>query len=174
MKEAIGIGLLGLGTVSSSVAQVLVTKADCLADQAGLPLILKKVLVRDVNKRGSVEVRGNLLTSDPEEVVSHPEVDKVIEVIGGEHPATEYIRQALAGEKHVVTANREVMTKHGYELLSLAKRHNAGIRYEASVGSGISLVSTLQQDLAANTISAIRAIVNGTDFDIQIHLELRN
>lgn len=162
VKKAIGIGLLGLGIVGSSVAEVLATKADSLAEQAGLPLIVKKVLVRDVSKRRSIELDSDLLTTHPEEVLSHPEVDIVIELIGGEYPATEYIKQVLASGKHVVTANKEVIAKHGYELLSLARKHNAEVRYEASVGSGIPLVSTFQQDLAANRISAIRAILNGT------------
>ena len=82
--------------------------------------------------------------------------------MGGEHPATEYIERAIANEKHVVTANKEVMAKHGYELFSLAGKHNADLRYEASVGSGIPLISSFQQDLAANKISAIQAILNGT------------
>jgi len=162
MKRTIGIGLLGLGTVGSGVAEVLVTKADSLAEQAGLPLILKKVLVRDRNKRRTAKLSPNLLTSHPEEVLSHPEVDIVIELMGGEHPAKEYIEQAITSGKHVVTANKEVISKHGYELFSLAKKHNADLRYEASVGSGIPLISSFQQDLAANKISAIQAILNGT------------
>jgi homoserine dehydrogenase len=162
VKKAIGIGLLGLGTVGAGVAQVLATKAEGLAEQAGLPLVLRKVLVRDVDRRRPVEVDPNLLTSHPEEVLSHPQVDIVIELIGGEYPATEYIKQALASGKHIVTANKEVVAKHGYELFSLARKHNSSIRYEASVGSGIPLISTFQQDLAANSISAIHAIVNGT------------
>jgi len=162
MKRTIGIGLLGLGTVGSGVADVLATKADSLAEQAGLPLVLKKVLVRHLNKRRSAKVSRNLLTSYPEEVLSHPEVDIVIELIGGEHPATEYIERAIASGRHVVTANKEVMAKHGYELFSLARKHNADLRYEASVGSGIPLISSFQQDLAANKISAIHAILNGT------------
>ena len=162
MKKDIGIGLLGLGTVGSGLAEVLVTRAGSLAEQAGIPLILKKVLVRDVNKQRSVALNTSLLTSRPEEILSHPEVDIVVELIGGEHPATEYIEQAIANGKHVVTANKEVMAKHGYQLLSLAGKHNAGLRYEASVGSGIPLISSFQQDLAANRISAIHAILNGT------------
>jgi homoserine dehydrogenase len=162
MKKDIGIGLLGLGTVGSGVAEVLATRADSLAEQAGLPLILKKVLERNVNKHYPAELGSNLLTTHPEEVLSHPEVDIVIELIGGEHPATEYIERAIANGKHVVTANKEVISKHGYELLSLARKHNAGLRYEASVGSGIPLISPFQQDLAANKISAIHAILNGT------------
>jgi homoserine dehydrogenase len=162
MKKDVGVGLLGLGTVGSAVAKVLVAKADSLAEQAGLSLILKKVLVRDVNKQRPAELSSSLLTSHPEEVLSHPEVDIVIELIGGENPATEYIEQAIASGKHVVTANKEVIAKHGYELFSLAKKHNADLRYEASVGSGIPLISSFQQDLAANKISAIHAILNGT------------
>ena len=162
MKKAIGIGLLGLGTVGSGVAEVLANKADSLAEQAGLPLILKKVLVRDVGKRRTVKLEPGLLTGSAEEVLSHPDVDIVIELIGGENPAEQYIAKALANGKHVVTANKEVMAKHGYELLSVASKHDADLRYEASVGSGIPLISTFQQDLAANRISAIRAILNGT------------
>jgi homoserine dehydrogenase len=162
MRRAIGIGLLGLGTVGSGVAGVLATKADRLAEQAGLPLILKKVLVRDTSKRRAAKLSANLLTAYPEEVLSDPEVDIVIELVGGEHPATEYITQALASGRHVVTANKEVIAKHGYELSSLAGKHHVDLRYEASVGSGIPLISTFQQDLAANKISAIRAILNGT------------
>jgi homoserine dehydrogenase len=162
MKNAIGIGLLGLGTVGSGVVEVLATRADSLAEQAGLPLILKKVLVHNVNKRRSVKVSSSLLTSHPEEVLAHPKVDIVIELIGGEHPATEYIERAITSGKHIVTANKEVMAKHGYELFSLARKHNTDLRYEASVGSGIPLISSFQRDLAANKISAIQAILNGT------------
>jgi homoserine dehydrogenase len=162
MKKDIGIGLLGLGTVGSGVAEVLANKADSLAGQAGLPLVLKKVAERDVSKRCPAELGLTLLTTNAEEVLSHPEVDIVIELIGGEYPATEYIERAIANGKHVVTANKEVISKHGYELLSLARKHNTDLRYEASVGSGIPLISPFQQDLAANKISAIHAILNGT------------
>jgi homoserine dehydrogenase len=162
MKKDIGIGLLGLGTVGSGVAEVLATRASSLAEQAGLPLTLKKVLERDVSKRYPAKLGPNLSTIRPEEVLSHPEVDIVIELIGGEHPATEYIERAITNGKNVVTANKEVISKHGYELLSLARKHNADLRYEASVGSGIPLISPFQHDLAANKISAIHAILNGT------------
>jgi len=162
MKEDIGIGLLGLGVVGSAVAQALVDKASALADQIGASLVLDKVLVRDVTKQRRVKLGPQQLTPHPEEVLTSPEVDIVIELIGGEHPALEYIKQAIVHNKHVVTANKEVIAKHGYELLSLAQEHNVDLRYEASVGSGIPLISTFQQDLAANDISAIFAILNGT------------
>jgi len=162
MGKNVGIGLLGLGVVGSAVADSLLNKADKLAEQAGGSLALKKVLVRDANKPRPISVEPKVLTSKASEVLSDPEVNIVIELIGGEHPATEYIEQAITTGKHVVTANKEVMAKHGYELLSLAKEHGINLRYEASVGSGIPLISPFQQDLAANDISAIHAILNGT------------
>jgi len=162
MKEEIGIGLLGLGVVGSGVAEVLVSKAEKLAGYVGASLVLKKVLVRDVNRRRTVSLKPQLLTSNFEEVLTDPEVDVVIEVIGGEHPATEYIEQAITNGKHVVTANKEVMAKHGYELLSSAQKNGVGLRYEASVGSGIPLIAAFQQDLVSNDIWAIYGILNGT------------
>jgi len=160
--QNIGIGLLGMGVVGSGVARVLINKADNLAEQAGFPLILKKVLVRDAKKQRSIELTPNLLVTHLDEILSDPEIDIVIELIGGEYPAKEYIERAITNGKHVVTANKELMAKYGYELLTLARKHNTDLRYEASVGSGIPLISTFQQDLAANQISAIYAILNGT------------
>ncbi|HUV46408.1 MAG TPA: homoserine dehydrogenase, partial [Dehalococcoidia bacterium] len=162
MTKDIGIGLLGLGTVGSGVARVLRDKASSLAGQAGASLVLKKVLECDITKPRALKLEPRILANHIDEVIADPEVDIVIEVIGGEHPALEYIKQAITNGKHVVTANKEVIAKYGYELLSLAQKHNVGLRYEASVGSGIPLISPFQQDLAANDISAIHAILNGT------------
>ncbi len=158
----IGIGLLGLGVVGSAAAEVLLSKVDKLAEQVGIPLILQKVLVRDANKQRTIKLEPYILTEHAGEVVANPEVDIVIEVMGGEHPALEYMKQAIANGKHVITANKEVIAKYGYELLSLAQKRNVDLRYEASVGSGIPLISPFQQDLAANDISTIYAILNGT------------
>lgn len=162
MTKDIGIGLLGLGTVGSGVARVLRDKASSLAEQAGASLVLKKVLERDITKPRALKLETRMLANHIDEVITDPKVDIVIEVIGGEHPAFEYIKQAITNGKHVVTANKEVIAKYGYELLSLAQKYNVALRYEASVGSGIPLISPFQQDLAANDISAIYAILNGT------------
>jgi homoserine dehydrogenase len=162
MNKAIGIGLLGLGSVGGGVAEVLADRAQGLAEQAGLPLVLKKVLVHDVGKRRPAKISPDLLTGQPDEVLSHPDVDVVVELIGGEHPAKEYIEQAIIHGKHVVTANKELMAKYGHELLSLAGEHSTCLRYEASVGSGIPLISPFERDLGANRITAIQAILNGT------------
>jgi len=162
IKKSIGIGLLGLGVVGSGVAEALLSKAESLAEQVGTSLVLRKALVRDVDKKRTVKLKPRLLTRNPEEVFANPEVDIVIEVIGAEHPAFEYITQAITHNKNVVTANKEVIAKHGAGLFSLAKEHNVDLRYEASVGSGIPLIAPFQRDLAANDISAIYGILNGT------------
>jgi len=160
--KSIGIGLMGLGVIGSGVAKVLLGKTEAIARQAGSLLVLKKVLECDLTKHGSMGIERRLFTTDFAEIVSHREIDIVIELIGGEHPAFEYIREAILAGKHVVTANKEVMAKHGYELLTLAQEHQVALRFEASVGGGIPLIATFQEDLAANDISAIYGIVNGT------------
>ncbi|TRZ94310.1 MAG: homoserine dehydrogenase, partial [Dehalococcoidia bacterium] len=108
-KESIGIGLMGLGVIGSGVAKVLMGKSDTLAREAGSSLVLKKVMEQDLSKHGSMRIEPHLFTTQFAEVVSHPEIDIVIELIGGEHPAFEYIRECLISGKHVVTANKEVM-----------------------------------------------------------------
>ncbi|MBM2832030.1 MAG: metM [Dehalococcoidia bacterium] len=162
MKKGIGIGLLGLGVVGSGVAQVLLQKADFLERQAGSPLSLKRVLVRHPGKRRSLKIAPALLTTRAEDILQDPAVDIVVEVIGGESPAREYIREALQRGKSVVTANKEVMAKYGPELLSLAGEKGVFLHFEASVGGGIPLIAPFQRDIRANDIRGIHAIINGT------------
>ena len=161
MRE-IGVGLLGLGVVGSEVANVLLQRSGRLSEQVGASVTLRKVLVRDANKPRPYPLPAGLLTVNADELFNDPLIDIVIELVGGEQPALDYIRRAILSRKHVVTANKEVIAKNGYKLLSLAAQHGVDLRYEASVGSGIPILSPLQQDLAANEIHAIRAIVNGT------------
>ncbi len=161
-KASINIGLLGLGVVGGGVARMLGEKAENLAEQVGCPLILKRILVRQPDKKRSLDVGPGLLTTEAQDILADPEIDMVVEVMGGENPALEYISQALLGGKHVVTANKEVLSKHGPELLSQAQSRGVGLRYEASVGGGIPLVAPFQRDLAGNRISGIQAIINGT------------
>jgi homoserine dehydrogenase len=161
-KKSIGIGLMGLGVIGGGVAKVLLGKPDVLAREAGSRLDLKKLLEKDLSKHGSLGIERDLFTTKFEELVQHPQVDIVVELMGGEHPAFEFIKEALSRGKHVVTANKEVMSKHWRELLTVAQDHKVCLRYEASVGGGIPLIAPFQEDLVANDISTIYAIVNGT------------
>ncbi|HEX77355.1 MAG TPA: homoserine dehydrogenase [Dehalococcoidia bacterium] len=160
--EEVGIGLLGLGVVGGGVARVLTQKRQELAAEAGCPLVLRKALVRHLDKGRSVSLTSDLLTTNPAEVLDDPRIDIIVEVMGGESPAQDYICRALSQGKSVVTANKEVIAKHAPRLLALAREHGVGLSFEASVGGGIPLVAPFQQDLAANRLSALQAIINGT------------
>ncbi len=160
--RAIGIGLLGLGVVGSGVARILTERADTYAARVGRALEIRRVLVRDPRKPRPVELPPGMLGTDPEAVLGDPAIALVIEVMGGEQPAYEYLCRALERGKYVVTANKEVMAKHGPELYELAARRGVDILFEASVGGGIPLIAPLQRDLLANEITSMRAIINGT------------
>ena len=161
-KDSIGIGLLGLGVVGGGVARTLSRRAETLDAQVGCPLRLRKIAEKDLAKTRASKMDPDLFTTDPAEVIGDPEIDIIIEVLGGEHPAMEYINEALNRGKYVVTSNKEVMAKHFPEFLSLAKEKGVDILYEASVGGGIPLIAPFKQDLLANEISTIYAIINGT------------
>ncbi|HTE84487.1 MAG TPA: homoserine dehydrogenase [Dehalococcoidia bacterium] len=158
----IGVGLLGLGVVGSGVARVLTERKDAYERRAGRRLELRRILIRDEHKARQDQTDAALLTTDPDAVLNDPEIQIVVEVMGGEHPAYDYIRRALASGRYVVTANKEVIAKHGPELLSLARANGVDILFEASAGGGIPLIAPLKRDLLGNEVGSMRAIVNGT------------
>ncbi len=156
-SEMTGIGLLGAGVVGSEVARVIL-KPD---DSANGSLSLNGILVRDTTKIRDGVPQG-LITTDPEEVLSDGRNRIVVEVMGGEEPARSYMAAALNAGKHVVTANKEALAKHGDELLGLASDNGVTLSFEASVGGGIPVLAVIQDSLSANRIESIRAIINGT------------
>jgi homoserine dehydrogenase len=162
--RSIGIGLMGLGVIAGQVARVLTEKADALAEKVGCPIVLRKikVLPQDMSRPQAKQMPAGLFTTEEDEFFQEPGIDIVVEAIGGESPALDYLKRALSGGKHVVTSNKEVIAKHGTELLALARRHGVGLLYEASVGGGIPLIAPFKHDLVANDITGIFAIINGT------------
>ena len=161
-REAVGVALLGAGTVGTGVAQTLAARADELARYAGRPLRLVGVLVRDTAKPRPGFPSGVRLTGDAAALTSAGDVDVVIEAMGGEQPALGCIESALRSGKHVVTANKRVMALHGPELLALAAEHGVTLAFEASVGGGIPIIGPLVRDLAGNRITGVNAVINGT------------
>jgi homoserine dehydrogenase len=161
-NRSINVGLLGMGVVGSGVVKALTQKSALIAQQIGCSVNIARILVKDMDKPRAVDVPKSLLTTTPADILEDPHVHLVVEVMGGERPALDYLRQALQEGKSVVTANKEVMAKHGPELLALATQKGAQILFEASVGGGIPILRPLTKDLRANEISAIRAIINGT------------
>ncbi|TME93980.1 MAG: homoserine dehydrogenase [Chloroflexi bacterium] len=161
MSRPLGVGLLGLGTVGTGVARVLLGKRDALERRIGRPVQITSVLVRDPSKPRGVSLEVPLVT-DARAILDDPAVDIVVEVIGGEEPARTLILEAIERGKHVVTANKEVMAKHGPAILAAAAARSVSVAYEASVGGGIPLIGPFQLDLAANEITSVVGIVNGT------------
>jgi homoserine dehydrogenase len=159
-SEAIGIGLLGLGVVGSAVAKAVIERHR--ANDPNTSLNVVAAVVRDASRKRSVDLPAGVISTDPESVLANPEVGIVVELMGGEDPAFDYISTALNAGKHVVTANKEVMAKRGSELLDIAAKNNVALLYEASVAGGIPIIGPLMNDLTANTIQSVRGIINGT------------
>ncbi len=152
-----GVGLLGAGVVGSQVARVILDPDN----DPGHNVDLNGILVRDIN-RAREGVPSELLTTDPEQVLSDDRNDIIVEVMGGEEPARSYMAAAMQAGKHVVTANKEALAKYGDELVGLAVDNGVTLSYEASVGGGIPVLAVIQDSLSANRIESIRAIINGT------------
>jgi homoserine dehydrogenase len=161
-RAALHIGLIGLGTVGSQVAARLIGHRAALGRRAGVDLVLDRVLVRDPDRPRSVTLAPGMLTTDPAALLDDPRIDVVVEVAGGEEPARSFLERAIRQRKHVVTANKLVMAKHGPDLLELAGEMNVDVYFEAAVGGGIPLISTFKVDLAANDIQRVMAVINGT------------
>jgi homoserine dehydrogenase len=153
---------MGLGVIGSAVARVLLEKGDVLSGHLGAPVVLTRVLERDLDKADALSLDRAIVTRHGEEFFAGLEADIVIELLGGERPAYDYMKWALESRRYVATANKEVMAKHGPELLALAHEKGVDILYEASVGGGIPIIAPLKRDLLANEITAISAIINGT------------
>ncbi len=169
-KDSIKIGLIGLGTIGGGVARILHEKAGFITRQLGVPLILAKVADLDESRKQSLPDPG-VFTTDANSIFDDPDIDIVIELIGGEKPARDFMERALQSGKHVVTANKEVLSKHGPELFAIASENKVGLFYEASVGGGIPLIAPLKQNLQVNNISAIHTIINGTTNYILTRME---
>ncbi|MFH1662658.1 MAG: homoserine dehydrogenase [Chloroflexota bacterium] len=163
-KKSIGIGLMGLGVIGGQVARVLLERGESLAEQVGYPVILRKikVLEQDLSRPQAQKIEPCLLTTNEDDFFNTPGIDIVIELIGGERPALNYHKRALLAGKHVITANKEVIAKHGAELAAIAQKQNVSLSYEAAVGGGIPLIMPFKRDLVANEIKGIYAIINGT------------
>ncbi|MFO1445312.1 homoserine dehydrogenase [Bacillus sp. Bva_UNVM-123] len=160
--ESISIGLMGLGTVGSGVVQIINNHQDKLMHQVGCPVKIKKILVKNLNKERVVQVAPELLTTDADDIINDPEIDVIIEVIGGMDNTKAYIKKALMNRKNIVTANKDLMALHGSELLTIASDNGCDLFYEASVGGGIPILRSLVDGLASDRITKMMGIVNGT------------
>ena len=158
----IAIGLLGVGTVGSGVLRVLHNKSRRISQALGAHAVVRRCLVQDLEKQRNVPQSNDFFTTNPDEVLDDPTIQIIVELMGGEEPARTYMERALKAGKHVVTASKEVISKHGVDLLRTAESNGVNLFYEASVGGGIPIIRVLRRDLVVNEISHIQAIINGT------------
>lgn len=161
-SHRIRIGLLGLGNVGAALVQLIAQQAKEIEARTGVELVVTRIAVRNVARRRDVEVDPGLLTRDATAVVKDPDVDLVVEVIGGIEPARELVTTALKAGKPVVTANKELLANFGVELYEVADQHGVDLLFEAAVAGGIPLVRALRESLRGEPIRRVLGIVNGT------------
>lgn len=154
--EEIKIAILGFGTVGSSVYKLLQKNSSLISDKTGKKISVKKILEKNPKKKHKLIVRN------PSVIFNDPEIDVVVETIGGAKKAREYVLKAISKGKHVVTSNKELIAKHYEEIFLLARKNNVSVLFEGAVGGGIPIISPLSSDLVANKISEVYGIVNGT------------
>jgi homoserine dehydrogenase len=162
MSEPLGIALVGGGTVGGGVTKILLRHKDRLAQRAGRPLVLRRVVVRDPNKSRDPAVPRDLLSTDIPAAISDPSVQVVAELIGGTTTARKVVLDALAAGKHVVTANKALLAEHGHEVFEAARQAGRAVCFEAAVAGGVPIIRALGESLAANQVTAIQGILNGT------------
>lgn len=160
--KPIKVGLLGLGTVGTGVVRIVEGHQADLQSQVGSPIVIEKILVQNKTKARALTIAPEKLTEDAWEIVRDPNIDVIIEVMGGVGQTKQYILEALAAGKHVVTANKDLMALHGTEILNTAKQHGCDVLYEASVAGGIPIIRTLIEGFSSDRITKIMGIVNGT------------
>lgn len=160
-KRTMQIGLIGFGTVGTAVYQILQRSREELLHQTRVDLQVKRIAVRDLSKPRQVSVPEGILTDNPDELLNDPEIDIVVEVVGGAHLKPLLLR-AMKNGKAVVTANKELIADHGPDLFTAAEESDVDLLFEGSVGGGIPILRPLKETLAAGRIRRILGIVNGT------------
>jgi homoserine dehydrogenase len=162
--KALQVGLLGIGTVGSGTWTVLRRNAEEIARRAGRPVRITHIAERDLDRARKVTdgADGVTLTADAAHVLGHPDIDIVIELMGGIEPARSFILQAIANGKHVVTANKALLARHGNEIFAAAHGKGVMVAFEGAVAGGIPIIKALREGLTANRIEWIAGIINGT------------
>ena len=161
-EDVVRVGLLGCGHVGSALVRLITDNGDAIEGRTGVRLQVEKVAVRNLSRERDVALPASAFTNDARAVVTDPDVDVVVEVIGGIEPARELIVEALQGGKPVITANKELIANHGKELFETAEIAGLDLLFEAAVAGGIPLMRPLRESLAGDPIHRVMGIVNGT------------
>ncbi len=156
------VGIIGFGTVGTGTVKILLENAPLIRERTGIGLNIKKVADLDIERDRGVCLPREALTTRAEEVINDPEIEIVVELIGGVHPAKEFILEAIERGKHVVTANKALLATEGREIFEAAEKKGVLLGFEASVAGGIPIIKTLREALVANRFLSIYGIINGT------------
>ena len=162
MKKQINIGLLGLGNIGTGTYKVLELNRNHIEETLGIDLRVTRILEKDVDRDRGINIDPSSFTQDPDVVFNDPDIDIVIELLGGVEPATTFMVSAMNAGKHVVTANKAALAENFELLTETAQKNNVKLRYEASVGGGIPLIGAITEALNANVFSELMGILNGT------------
>ena len=160
--KSIRIGLLGCGNVGKALVDLLESQREAILSRTGLDLTIQAIAVRNVEKHTDLSAAAQPITNNPGDVVSSDDIDLVVEVIGGVDPAKELVETALRSGKPVVTANKELLAKHGPELFEQADQESLDLLFEAAVAGGVPLMRVLRESLKGEPIRRVMGIVNGT------------
>jgi len=171
MNEPVRVGVVGMGTVGSGVVRVLGQSADHIGRQAGRPIVVEQVVVRDIGKARSVSVPGDRISTSLADISENPAITVAAMLVGGLEPARTMTIELLRKGKDVVTANKALLAEHGPELFAVAREAGRSIAFEAAVAGGIPIVAAIAECLAANRIESIRGILNGTSNFILTRME---
>ncbi|WP_312695725.1 homoserine dehydrogenase, partial [Leuconostoc pseudomesenteroides] len=158
----LGIGLFGLGTVGTGVVKILQQNAHQITERTGANLVVRHAVVHNLNKQRAGFVQNFPITDQPSDILNNPDIQIVVEVMGGISEAYDIIKQAIAAKKHVVTANKDLIASHGQELANLANENGVDLYYEAAVAGGIPILRTLATSFTADEITRVAGIINGT------------
>jgi len=161
MKQ-VRIGIIGFGTVGTGTIKILLNQRELIKKRTGIDLILKKVADKDIEKPREITLSKEILTTDAMELIKNPDIDIVVELIGGIHPAKDFIIEAFRNGKHVVTANKALLAEEGNDIFLEARQKGVKLGFEASVGGGIPIIKVMREGLVANKMLAIYGIINGT------------
>lgn len=162
IERQVNVGLFGLGTVGTGVVKALEKRVGLITSRTGYHVRIKTICVRNLDRAREVNTTKYKVTTNSEHIINDPEINVVIEAMGGIEPAKSYIKAALENGKHVVTANKALISKHGEELFELAAKNGVNLAFEASVCSSIPIIKGIRESFVANSISSISGIVNGT------------
>lgn len=161
-KKEIGVGLLGMGTVGRGVYRILNDNKAGIEQKVGVPIVIKRILVRDISKDRGMALNKGLLTTNISDLLDDPEIDIIVEVLGGVGQALEYALRTLESGKSLVTANKDMIALHGKKLFEAADLSGRDLFFEASVAGGIPIIKPLKECLSANRITQLIGIINGT------------